>query len=174
MRGMGTSFSLVLDLFQRNAKSNSLLKAGRLYEDLVDDWFDEALGKSILKVVETKQGAGYQLSDEDETGKSLNTNDLFAVILRYQLQVYLKLSRSYYSRGREVEEEKEGTDSVGAAKSTLELLDRSISAWGMVSEILPATKDQIFEILVLLQRLRYHLKREFPEVNLFKRPGFDL
>ena len=164
------------DLFQRDAKSNAILKAGRLYEDLVDDWFDEAVESLKLEIVETGQGAGYLLCEGNINGQGLNTNDLFAVILRYQLQVYLKLSRSFYSRGREAEEEDEPgklKDSIGAAKSTLALLNRSMAAWGMVLEVLSGSEDQIFEILVLLQRLRYHIELEFPNVRLFIRPGFD-
>ncbi len=164
------------DLFQRDAKSNAILKAGRLYEDLVDDWFDDGIEKFGLVVVETGQGAAIRMPDLEMRVESRNLNQIFEIILRYQLQIYLKLSRSFYSQGREKEEEKETTgfkDSLGAAKSTLALLDRSMAAWGLVSEVLSGSEDKIFEILVLLQRLRYHIELEFPEVRLFIRPGFD-
>ncbi len=164
------------DLFQRDAKSNAILKAGRLYEDMVDDWFDEGIEKLGLIVVETEQGAVIRMPELEMREESINLNQVFEVILRYQLQIYLKLSRSFYSRGREEEEGKETVkvkDSLGAAKSTLALLDRSMAGWGMVLEVLPASEDLIFEILVLLQRLRYNIMIEFSEVRSFVRPGFD-
>jgi len=96
--------------------------------------------------------------------------------LRYQLQVYLKLSRCFYSRGKEAEKENNEAgikDSIGAAKSTLALLDRSMAAWKLVLNVLPESAESIFEILVLLQRLRYNIEMEFPEVRAFVRLGFD-
>ncbi len=164
------------DLFQRDAKSNTVLKAGRLYEDLVDDWFDEAVEQFGLQTVETDQGAAIRMPEGKKDSLDMKTDDLFEVILRYQLQVYLKLSRCFYSRGKEVEtedSEMEIKDSVGAAKSTLVLLDRSMAAWKLVLDTLPESADSIFEILVLLQRLCYNIELEFPEAREFVRPGFD-
>jgi len=164
------------DLFQRDAKSNAVLKAGRLYEDLVDDWFDAATEKFGLQTIETDQGAAIRIPEGKSDLSGLKTDDLLEVILRYQLQVYLKLSRCFYSRGKEAENEDseaEIKDSIGAAKSTLALLDRSMAAWKLVLDVLPKSAESIFEILVLLQRLRHNIKLEFPEADAFVRPGYD-
>lgn len=164
------------DLFQRNAKSNPILKAGRLYEDLVDDWFDAAAEQHGLQMVETESGAAIELPEGKSIAGELNPNKLFEVILRYQLQVYLKLSRCFYSRGKEEENEAENNklkDSNGSAKSTLSLLDRSMAAWKLVLDVLAESEESILEILILLQRLRYHIELEFPQARNFKRPGLD-
>ena len=164
------------DLFQRDAKSNAVLKAGRLYEDMVDDWFDAAAEQFGLQTIETNQGAAIRMPEGKSDSSDIKTDDLFEVILRYQLQVYLKLSRCFYSRGKEAENENgedEFKDSTAAAKSTLALLDCSMAAWKLVLEVLHKSEESIFEILVLLQRLRYNIELEFPEARNFVRPGFD-
>ena len=164
------------DLFQRDAKSNPVLKAGRLYEDMVDDWFDDAMEQFGLQTVETEQGAAIRMPDEKNISSDLKPDMLFEVILRYQLQVYLKLSRCFYSRGKEAESEEvsdEFRDSIGTAKSVLALLDRSMAAWKNVLAALPESEESIFQILVVLQRMRYNLELEFPEARAFARPGFD-
>ena len=164
------------DLFQRDAKSNAVLKAGRLYEDLVDDWFDNAMEQFGLQTVETDQGAAIRMPAGENLSEGLETDALIEVILRFQLQVYLKLSRCFYSRGKEAENEEapdELKDSVGTAKSTLALLDRSMAAWKGVLAVLPESKESIFDILVLSQRMRYNIELEFPEARGFVRPGFD-
>jgi hypothetical protein len=164
------------DLFQRDAKSNAVLKAGRLYEDLVDEWFDNSIEQFGLKTIETDQGAAIKMPEGKNSSTTSETNALFEVILRYQLQLYLKISRCFYSRGKEAENEEsevEIKDSIGTAKSTLVLLDRSMAAWKLVQNTLPESVESILEILVLLQRLRHNIELEFQDARKFVRPGFD-
>ena len=162
------------DLFQRDAKSNIILKAGRLYEDMVDDWFDDAIDKNIIEIVETPSGSAHKLSTVTQVENSTQLNNMFEVVLRYQLQVYLKLSRTFYSRGVEVEkEESEHIDSLGTAKAVLSLLDRSLASWGIILENKLFDYDTSFDMLLLIIRLENNIELEFPDARSFVRPGLD-
>ena len=162
------------DLFQRDAKSNNILKAGRLYEDMVDDWFDDAIDNNIIEIVETPHGSAHKLVADAQIENRNQLNDMFEVVLRYQLQVYLKLSRTFYSRGVEAEtEETEALDSLGTAKAILSLLDRSLAAWGIILQNRQFDYDSAFDMLLLIIRLRNNINLEFPDARKFMRPGLD-
>jgi len=162
------------DLFQRDAKSNVILKAGRMYEDAVDDWFDDALDNNLVEIIETPNGSAHRLATNIKTDNPDYINSLFDVVLRYQLQVYLKLSRTFYSRGVEAEtDNNEQLDSLGSAKAVLSLFDRSLAAWGIISQNNLFNKDSIFELMLQLTRLKNNINTEFPDAQNFVRPGLD-
>jgi hypothetical protein len=52
-------------------------------------------------------------------------------------------------------------------------MDRSIAAWGRLREHFPDRADRIFDMLLLLDRLRRQTEARFPNARAFKRPGFD-
>ena len=161
------------DLFQKGAKSNLILKAGRDYEDLVDDWFDKAMEEYGLAMVETINGAMPKL-DTVLPGNE-KANQMFEIVLRFQLQIYLKLSRMFYSKGREGAELEEGVEADNpnaVGKTTLETLKRSFAAWSVIAEKYPEDK-MIFEILILILRLKNNIIAEFPEIEKFERLGLD-
>ena len=161
------------DLFQKGAKSNLILKAGRDYEDLVDDWFDKALEEYGLAMVETENGAMPKLDNVLPGNEKYNP--MFEIVLRFQLQVYLKLSRMFYSKGREGAELEEGVEADNpnaVGKTTLETLNRSFVAWSVIAEKYSDDK-LIFEILVLILRLKNNIIAEFPKAEKFERVGLD-
>ena len=174
----GISTRAKFDLFQRKAVNNMVLKAGRKYEDRVDDFLDEAADAGKIAMDELQPGSVFKLTDENlAADKKQNANDLIAVVMRYQLQLYLKLSRAYYSRGREEEGEQKVAggrrESDGTARVCLLLIDRSLSAWHGLLEFFPEKADAIDEILFLLVRMKNRLEEEFPRAYQFVRPGFD-
>ncbi len=61
----------------------------------------------------------------------------------------------------------------GTAKITLIAIERSITAWGLLLELMPEHQDEIFSVLSLLQKLQRLIQMEFPDAMLFIRPGFD-
>jgi len=161
------------DLFQKGAKTNLILKAGRDYEDFVDDWFDKALEDYGLAMVETEKGALPKLDTVLPGNETLN--QIFEIVLRFQLQVYLKLSRMFFSKGREDDELEEGVEAdnpIAVAKTTIETLMRSFVAWNIIAEKYPKD-DLIFDIMVLILRLKNNIIAEFPESENFKRIGLD-
>ncbi len=174
----GISTRAKFDLFQRKAVNNMVLKAGRKYEDLVDDFLDEQAEAGTLAMNELQPGSVFKIQggrfSETEIERG---NDLLAVIMRYQLQLYLKLSRAYYAKGREAEEAAVSDDgalpSDGTAKVCITLINRSLVAWHGLLHFFPEQTGQVDEILFLLMRIRYRLQQEFPNAQTFVRPGFD-
>lgn len=162
------------DLFQRDAKSNDILKAGRFYEDMVDDWFDNAIENNLIEIIEQPSGQAYKLAKNTAVNNHKQLNDMFEVVLRYQLQVYLKLSRTFYSKGVEAEaKETKLSDSLGSAKAVLSLLDRSLAAWGIILNNKQFDYDNAFDMLLLIIRLRNNINLEFPDARKFIRQGLD-
>ncbi len=173
----GISTRAKFDLFQRKAVNNMVLKAGRRYEDMVDDFLDDRAEAGEIAMDEFKPGSVFKISHALlSPDKKRQADDLLSVVMRYQLQLYLKLSRTYYSKGREEEEKPSGTGptgSDGTAKVCLLLINRSLSAWHGLMEFFPASADEILEILFLLVRMKNRLEAEFPLAGQFRRPGFD-
>jgi len=64
-------------------------------------------------------------------------------------------------------------DSDGSAKIALIGIDRSIEAWTLLMQYIPAAEDEIIELLALLQKARRMAEAEFPKAHTFIRPGFD-
>ncbi|UBM63325.1 hypothetical protein LA303_04955 [Candidatus Sulfidibacterium hydrothermale] len=173
----GISTRAKFDLFQRKAVNNMVLKAGRKYEDSVDDFLDDRADAGEIAIDELQPGSIFKLvNDHFSEKEKQNANDLISVIMRYQLQLYLKLSRAYYSKGREEESEENVSgpkESDGTAKVCLLLIHRSMVAWRGLQKYFPGKKEDIDEILFLLMRMKNRLEEEFPEAQNFIRPGFD-
>ena len=160
------------DLFQGEAKTNDVLRVGRKYEDQVDDWFDAAcenypLQAESLTVSELKLSKNAPFDNIDEI------NNMIEVVFRYQLQIYLKLSRAFFSKGKEELGEQEGDDSVGAARLIVEFINRSLVGWHVFYYSFTKEQESILPIMFTLASLKNRLVKEFPNVMEFKRAGFD-
>ncbi len=161
------------DLFQGQAQTNEVLRVGRKYEDQVDDWFDEACEKypiraESLTVSELKLAQDAPFDNVDEI------NDMVDVVLRYQLQIYLKLSRAFFSKGKEQQGEQEGEDSVGAARLVVEFIDRSLVGWYLFYRSFTEEQNSILPVMFTIASIRNRILKEFPHVLDFKRAGFDV
>jgi hypothetical protein len=160
------------DLFQGKAQTNEVLKVGRKYEDQVDDWFDDACEKYPIRAesfteseLKLAKGSGFENVDE--------INEAIDIIFRYQLQIYLKLSRAFFSKGKELAGEQEGDDSVGAARLVMEFIERSLVSWHVIYTAFEKEREAILPVIFNLASLRNRMLKEFPEVMSFKRAGFD-
>jgi len=103
-------------------------------------------------------------------------NDITDVIRWYQYFISVKIHRALSGRSEDREEWPDDdmtSDADGSAKIALIAIDRSIGAWGALNNEFPEQQDETLNILVLLDRLRKSLEREFPEARAFIRPGFD-
>ena len=58
-------------------------------------------------------------------------------------------------------------------KVALIALDCSLAAWGEMRNHFPLHNNDIFDILVHLDRLRRKVEKVFPDARAFIRPGFD-
>ena len=64
-------------------------------------------------------------------------------------------------------------DCDGSAKIAMIAIDKSIEAWTLMLQFVPAAEDEIIEVLALLQKARRMAESEFPKARTFVRPGFD-
>ncbi len=172
----GLSKGKKFDLFQHKAVNNEVLKAGRKYEDAVDDWLDEQAEKGLIKMMEFLPGSVFRVNQESLPGEEkTQINELIEVIMRYQLQIYLKISRLYYTHGQESEaQEPTQTHAAdGAAKMVLELINRSLVAWWNLRMFFTDSQKETLEIVFLLMRIKKRIEKEFPGSAEFIRPGLD-
>jgi hypothetical protein len=56
---------------------------------------------------------------------------------------------------------------------TLVAIERSIAAWLRLRDILPAHESAILNMLAMLDRMRRGIRAVLPDVEAFRRPGFD-
>ncbi len=97
------------------------------------------------------------------------------VIAWYQHLIYIKLRRALESEREErpeTDDEQPG-DSVHTAKVVLIAIDRSMAAWARLRKLLRSHEDDIFDILVRLDRLRRTVEAAFPPARTCLRPGFE-
>ena len=160
------------DLFQGEAKTNEVLRVGRKYEDQVDDWFDEAAEKYPLRA-EDIAVSELKLDPKAPFENTEEINNMIEVVFRYQLQIYLKLSRAFFSKGKEELGEQEGEDSNGAARLIVEFIDRSLAGWHVFYNSFTEEQTSILPIMFTLLSIRNRILKEFPSVMAFKRVGFD-
>ena len=64
-------------------------------------------------------------------------------------------------------------DSDGSAKIALIAIDRSMSAWAVISYHNNVYAERVFEIISFLDRLRQAVEETFPNARSFIRPGFE-
>lgn len=96
------------------------------------------------------------------------------VINWYQHLIYVKLRRASHSRMEEPDESADiFDDSMLSAKVALVCIDRSLAAWAQLRKLLHSHGDEIFDILVHLDRLRRSVETAFPSARACLRPGFE-
>jgi hypothetical protein len=148
-------------------KNHPLAKAAEAYAIAVSQWFENEF-KQVEVFSDTAAGSNENIERDEEV------NDYLAVIRWYQFLIAAKLIRGISSRFEEDEySDEEWRDSEGSAKVALIAIDRSISAWSLMSELRSENADSIRKLLLDLEKLRLHAEREFPGARDFIRPGFD-
>jgi hypothetical protein len=163
----------------RRAKTHSheLSRAAKRYSQLVSDWFDNQFPQ-IEQTLESTAEVDLPLVDLDHQEKIERVGDAVEVIRWYQFQIAVKIMRGLMHDGDEDEEDSESTrghqkDSDGSVKVALLGMNRSIAAWGRLSEEFPDQARAIVPLLVHLERLRRATELSFPNAMTFIRPGFD-
>lgn len=122
-----------------------------------------------------KENSGFIESFESK----LNNPEKFdpiAVINWYHTQIYVKLKRAYLSRTLEHDDEEDDypKDSEGSAKVALIGLDRSLASWGELIHYNDLDENRIINFLLVLEKLKRLIEKDFPYARNFIRPGFDL
>jgi len=163
------------DKVTRAARENECVEMAKQYGKDVELWFENT--KDILKEKETELRRHFEMDipGMNPVKDSTDLNDVIEVIRWYQHQIYVKLMRAVTGRleGFQDEIEDMPKDYDGSAKVALLGIDRSVGAWGLMLQHIPAEESSILDILVLLERLRKKTETYFPNARSFKRPGFD-
>jgi hypothetical protein len=148
------------------ARNHPLARAAEKYAHAVNRWFENDFQQME---VFSDVGAGSNEKSEYEV------NDYVEVIRWYQFFIAAKMNRGLLSRVDEDEytANKESRDSDGSVKTALIAIDRSLSAWKLMSELRGENSDSIGKLLLDLEKLRLLTEEEFPRARDFIRPGFD-
>ncbi|HBB89709.1 MAG TPA: hypothetical protein DC047_19055 [Blastocatellia bacterium] len=155
-----------IDRKRAQTRNHPLAKAAEEYAFAVNRWFEKEF-KQVEVFSDTAELNEVVELDED-------VNDYLEVIRWYQFLIAVKLMRGISSRFEEDEYgDEEWRDSDGSAKVALIGIDRSISAWKLMSELRSDNADSIRKFLLDLEKLRFYAEREFPTARDFIRPGFD-
>ncbi len=118
------------------------------------------------------------LSEDENPNKEVSEiKDAIEVIRWYQCQILVKLKRAYgdslVEKSLDDHEFNIPSDSNGYAKVALIGMDRSISAWNMLSVYFSEQKNEILKTTALLENLKRKTELRFPLAREFVRPGFD-
>ena len=67
----------------------------------------------------------------------------------------------------------DGSGVFGTGKLLLVSVDRSLSSWTQLINIMPSQEDAILGFLIRLDHLRRGIERAVPQARAFIRPGLD-
>lgn len=143
------------------AENHVVSRAAKSYSKMAGDWF--------------KGREGFFFETDPAANGGVDIEEAFEVIRWYQYFIAAKVMRAI--RGKMEEEEEGGdefpSDSDGSAKIALVAIDRSMSAWAVISHYHHVYAERVFEIISFLDRLRQAVEETFPKARSFIRPGFD-
>ena len=143
------------------AENHVVCRAAKGYSKMVGDWF--------------KGREGFFFETDPAANGGVDIEEAIEVIRWYQYFIAAKVTRAI--RGKMEEEEKRGDefarDSDGSAKIALIAIDRSMSAWAVISYHNHVYAERVFEIISFLDRLRQAVEETFPNARSFIRPGFE-
>lgn len=150
------------------------------YSKLSMDWLKRQPGMlDKLEVMKTELTIGVE-TIEDGKAKIELIKDSLAIIKWYETFIHVKLMRALTGKANaaddtfgELEDSAYGSDADGSAKIALIGIERSMSAWVKLFELLPQHEDEFLTILGLLDKLKKLAIEEFPKAMNFRRPGFD-
>jgi hypothetical protein len=157
------------------AESNECSRAAKAYSQMVKSWFDSAEELFEGKANDLSLQVRLDLPNSNPVGEAAGLKDSVDIIRWYQHFIYVKLIRAITGSLEEASQNSDAVsgDADGSAKIALIAIDRSIAAWGQMSQHFPQHKDNILDILVHLDRLRRKTEELFPDARAFVRPGFD-
>ena len=163
------------EIERNNARNHPLALAAEEYAHAVSQWFEQESSKQQLFSDALDEGSLEHTADREEDDRE---DEFASVIQWYQFFIAAKLIRALMSSVDEDDylDGESGRDADGSAKAALIGIDRSISAWKLLYDLLNQKmepSDAIQHLLVDLEKLRRSAEREFPGARDFIRPGFD-
>lgn len=160
---------------RKTAENHECSHAAKTYGKMVTKWFDSSKNLFTEKADEMGLQVRLGLPGYDPSREVASLKDSVDIIRWYQHFIYVKIIRALQGKIKKssFDFDQSPEDSDGSAKIALIAIDRSIAAWGQMREHFPELRDDILDILVLLDRLRRKTETEFPRARAFVRPGFD-
>ncbi len=158
------------------AEGHPLAKIARKYSNIVSGWFSEASHLFTMNFDEHNKSLTINPVNPTANINIDEIEDAISVIRWYQFQISVKLMRALNGVIMEEGDElwrDERRDSDGSAKVSLLGIDHSLAAWGCLLNSYPTEENTILDMLVLLEKLRKDIEKEFPNARAFIRPGFD-
>ncbi|TPV35890.1 hypothetical protein FJ651_02940 [Paucihalobacter ruber] len=163
------------EVLENYAKNHPISKNSEIYLKKVRLWFDqnERLLKRYKETFENTYNLG--INDTQIIRDYENTYEAVEVINWFHAQIHVKLIRALRHGDVDLSyEDPIQNDANGSAKVALIGIEKSMDAWGILHKHFPEIEDHIIDILVLLETIRKDILKEFPNVNQFLRPGFDV
>jgi hypothetical protein len=156
-------------------KNHECCRAAQKYYKMVDEFFNSEYIPSLHIVGKSDADNAPELQKIDKLDGPATLDDLVEIIYWYHHFIYVKLMRAVRGALGNAADILEDfpKDSDGSAKVALIAIDRTMAAWGCVTDYFPSHRDQILSIIKHLDGLRQRVEKVFPEARNFVRPGFD-
>jgi len=152
-----------------------LIPMARRYGVMVDDWLQNLESEAEANPGEPQNPYSLKRVGGPTPVRPSVREEALEVIGWYRLFLPPKLARAL--NGRQEEDIPEMADlpkeADGSAKIALIAMDRSLGAWGELSNQMDTQRGAIGKIVAYLKRLREITEKEFPQARTFLRPGFD-
>ena len=164
------------DNIAHGINESMLIKLCKTYQNIAKPFIDDSEGIVDLNrqlIANLHLGIN---TEEDVVYTMADIGTCFDILQWYLYFIQSKLTRALHGQleGEDWEEENGyPKDSDGSAKIALVAIEKSVSAWAQLYNILPSSQDKSLEALSLLEQLKNKTLHEFPESMQFKRPGFD-
>jgi soluble cytochrome b562 len=168
---MGVDLKGFSKRFSKNNSEKTLSEGYLLFEKtenyskIVNEWFD-SFAKEPLPV--RKEDLKRKVSAKELAKSMQQLTKAIEYIRWYQDLISKKLKTALNSK----HEFKDGFHK-GFAKVVLIALDRSIDSWSSILEQFPSMSDKISNQLLLLQKIREEVEKEFPHARAYSREGLD-
>lgn len=167
------SSSITVEEIDKMVVKHPLSKMSQKYSEEVNKWFENATGELKTRGIQLEKKAEMGFPEKELVIEAKELNDRLEIVRWYQHQIHIKIQRALQGQMDEFETDPIQNDANGSAKVAFIGISRSIAAWAELYNEYPAFKDEILDILALLEKLRSFLQEYFPNLHKFQRPGFD-
>lgn len=163
------------ELKEKETEDHPCIVSAASYEEMVDAFFISAKSYFIDIAEEMNYRFELGLIDTENSEELSSIRDAVKVIRWYQTLISVKLKHGIKGL---LKKAVDGSfvfipELDGSAKVALLSIDRSLAAWSLLRIKIPELENEIFDLLLHLDRLRKITEQVFPQAREFKRPGFD-
>jgi hypothetical protein len=161
---------------EEESRNHPLVKLSWSYSEAAREWLASQPG--MMEKLQALRDALNLGTASAETAKSQTETikDCIEVIQWYQSFIHVKFMSALMDKMQNDGWQTENVlqnDFDGAAKIAVIAIERSMQAWLKLYELLPDREDDFLKMLGLLEKMKAMAKKEFPDAENFKRPGFD-